>query len=273
MTRYGRTAKFFYGSLIALLLLFMYLPMLTIALASFSRSKYFRFPIPAWSGDWYAQVFESLSIRGFFWTSLVIALLVALFATVLAFFGALAFARYRWKGRKLYQKLLLLPILFPQAVLGLALLLWFTAIGIEPNWKSAVFAHIVWIAPIVTLIIAIPVYGFDPAVEEAAYDLGASRWQVMREVTLPLLAPGIFSGLVSAFLLSWANFPLSMFSTGADQTIPEWISAKVQAGYTPQVPAVGTLMMAGAGAILVVGYALMAWQQRRRARAAGLAQA
>jgi hypothetical protein len=145
-------------------------------------------------------------------------------------FGALAFARYRWQGRRLFQKIVILPILFPQAVLGLALLLWFTAIGITPTWQAAVFAHLVWIAPITTLVIAIQVYAFDPAVEEAAFDLGASRWQVLREVTLPILAPGIFSGFLFAFLLSWANFPLSMFSTGAHQAIPEWITAKVQAG-------------------------------------------
>jgi spermidine/putrescine transport system permease protein len=266
MNTYGRGVRLFYASMIAVLLLLMYLPMLTIALASFSKSKYFRFPIPNWTTSWYAEVFESLSIRGFFWTSLFLALLVGLFATVIAFFGALAFARYRWKGRKLFQKIIILPIIFPQAVLGLALLLWFTAIGVTPTWKAAVFAHLVWIAPITTLVIAIQVYAFDPAVEEAAFDLGASRWQVMREVTLPILAPGIFSGFIFAFLLSWANFPLSMFSTGADQTIPEWITAKVQAGYTPQVPAVGTLMMLGAAMVLAVGYGFVMWQAWRRAR-------
>lgn len=267
MNEYSRGVRFFYASLIALLMLLMYLPMVTIALASFSKSKYFRFPIPNWSTSWYAEVFESLSIRGFFWTSLALALLVGLLSTVIAFFGALAFARYRWKGRKLFQKIIILPILFPQAVLGLALLLWFTALGITPSWKAAIFAHLVWIAPVTTLVIAIQVYSFDPAVEEAAFDLGATRWQVMKEITLPILAPGIFSGFLFAFLLSWANFPLSMFSTGADQTIPEWISAKVQAGYTPQVPAVGTLMMLAAGILLAVGYGLVLFQEKRRARA------
>lgn len=264
MTDISRRTRILFGLLIAVALVYMYAPMVTIALASFSRSKYFKFPIPRWSADWYVEVFESLSIRSFFWTSLTVALVVAAISTLLAFFGALAFARYRWKGRKLFQKIILLPILFPQAVLGLCLLLWFTAVGIIPSWQAAIFAHSVWIAPITTLIIAIQVYSFDPAVEEAAFDLGASRWQVLKEVTLPLLAPGIFSGFLSAFLLSWANFPLSMFSTGADQTIPEWISAKVQAGYTPQVPAVGTLTMVGAGVLLGIGYAAMVWLNRRR---------
>lgn len=266
MNTTSRGVRFLYGLLIAAILLLMYLPMITIALASFSKSKYFRFPIPAYSTTWYADVLESLSIRSYFWTSVLIALCVGVLATIFAFFGALAFARYRWKGRKLFQKIILLPILFPQAVLGLALLLWFTALGITPTWKSAIFAHLVWIAPIITLVIAIQVYSFDPAWEEAAYDLGATRWQVLREVTLPILAPGIFSGFLFAFLLSWANFPLSMLSTGADQTIPEWISAKVQSGYTPQVPAVGTLTMLAASVVMAIGYALVVWQAKRRAR-------
>ncbi|PWW00277.1 ABC-type spermidine/putrescine transport system permease subunit II [Hoeflea marina] len=262
----SRTAKWIYGSAIGLLIAFMYLPMLTVALASFSRSRYFKFPIPDWSTEWYAKVYESLSIRELFSTSLVVAITVGVVATVIAFFGALAFARYDWAGRRIYQKLILLPILFPQAVLGLALLLWFTALGITPTWQATVFAHLVWIAPIATLVISIQVYAFDPAVEEAAFDLGATRWQVMREVTLPLLAPGIFSGFTFSFLLSWANFPLSLFSSGADSTIPEWISAKIQSGYTPQVPAVGTLTMAAAAIVMALGYAafsLMAWRKSR----------
>lgn len=266
MNTFGRGARLAFGSFLGLLILVMYLPMITMTLASFSKSKYFKFPVPAWSTNWYVEVFQSLSIRSFFTTSIALALAVGVVSTVIATFGALAFARYDWKGRKLFQKIVLLPILFPQAVLGLALLLWFTALGIPSNWQAAVFAHVVWIAPVTTLVIAIQVYGFDPSVEEAAFDLGATRLQVLREVTLPILAPGIVSGFIFAFLLSWANFPLSMFSTGADQTIPEWIAAKVQSGYTPQVPAVGVLMTAAAAVLLGVGYGFVAWQERRRAR-------
>ena len=140
---------------------------------------------------------------------------------VLGFFGALAFARYDWRGRRLFQKLVLLPIFFPQPVLGLALLLWFNALGVPMSWQTAIFAHLVWIVPVVTLVMAIQVYGFDPALEEAAFDLGASRLQVLREVTLPILLPGIWSGALFAFLLSWGNFPLSLYTTGADTTVPE----------------------------------------------------
>jgi hypothetical protein len=109
---------------------------------------------------------------------------VTVIAVVLAFFGALAFASYDWKGRSLYQKIILLPIFFPQSVHGAgACSLWFNTLGLPLSWKTAVFAHLVWIVPVVTLVISIQVYSFDPALEEAAYDLGASRWQVLREVT------------------------------------------------------------------------------------------
>ena len=144
---------------------------------------------------------------------------------------------------------MLLPIFFPQPVLGLALLLWFNALGIQTVLaRPRSFAHLVWIVPVVTLVMAIQVYGFDPALEEAAFDLGASRLQVLREVTLPILWPGIWSGALFAFLLSWGNFPLSLYTTGADSTVPEWLYAKMVAGYTPMVPALGTMSTLAAAA-------------------------
>jgi len=112
-------------------------------------------------------------------------------------------------------------------------------------------------------VISIQVYSFDPALEEAAFDLGANRWQVLREVTLPVLWPGIFSGCLFAFLLSWGNFPLSLFTTGADTTVPEYLYAKMVAGYTPGVPVLGTVSTVGAGLLLFGGYFII-WVLRNR---------
>ena len=252
------------------ILLFLYIPMASVVLASFTKKRYFSFPVKRWDTVWYEKAMESLSVRDLVATSLSVALLVTVCAVVLGFCSALAFARYEWKGRKVFQRLILLPIFFPQAVLGLALLLWFSNLGITTSWTTAVFAHLIWIVPIVTLIMSIQVYSFDPAMEEAAFDMGATRFQVLREVTLPLLAPGIVSGAVFAFLLSWGNFPLSLFTTGADQTVPEWLYAKMVSGYTPMVPTLGSLTMGGAVVLLFLAYcAYMALtlQSRRRQRA------
>lgn len=242
----------------------IYLPILCGLLASLGRSRYFRFPSADFSFDWWQRTFDSIEIGQLVRTSMKMAAAVTVLAVVISFFGALAYARHDWRGRKLYQKIVLLPIFFPQPVLGLALLLWFNAIGVTLSWHTAVFAHLVWIVPVVTLVMAIQMYGFDPALEEAAYDLGASRLQVLREITLPILWPGIWSGALFAFLLSWGNFPLSLYTTGADTSIPEWLYAKMVAGYTPMVPAIGS--MATIAAALVLLLAGLGLRLRRRAR-------
>ncbi|HRX36532.1 MAG TPA: ABC transporter permease [Aestuariivirga sp.] len=246
-------------------IVFIYLPTVCITLASLTSSRYFQFPISRWGLDWWHKTLTSFEIRQLLSTSITIALCVTVIAVIIAFFGALAFARYDWKGRSLYQKLILLPIFFPQSVLGLALLLWFNTLGLPLSWKTAVFAHLVWIVPVVTLVISIQVYSFDPALEEAAFDLGASRWQVLKEVTLPVLFPGIFSGALFAFLLSWGNFPLSLFTTGADTTVPEYLYAKMVAGYTPGVPVLGTISTVGAIILLIGGYGLIIAMRRAKA--------
>ena len=235
-------------------LIFIYLPALCILLASLTKSRYFLFPIRRWGLTWWQKTFNSIEVHQLFQTSILIALIVMVIAVVVAFFGALAFARYDWKGRTLYQRLVLLPIFFPQSVLGLALLLWFNAMGFTLSWHTAVFAHLVWIIPVATLVISIQVYSFDPALEEAAFDLGANRFQVFREVTLPVLLPGIISGCLFSFLLSWGNFPLSLYTDGADTTIPEYLYAKMVAGYTPGVPVLGTVSTVSAAVLLLGGY-------------------
>ena len=249
-------------------LLFFFVPIAAVIISSFGKSRYFRFPVKSWSMKWYDQTINANLTENLHLTSLYVAGCVATIALVLGFFGALAFARYDWKGRIFYQRLIMLPIFFPQAVLGLALLLWFTYIGVLPTWEAAVFAHLVWIAPIVTLVISIQVYGFDVSQEEAAYDLGANRWQVFREVTMPALAPGLFSGGLFAFLLSWGNFSLSTYTTGADSTVTEWLYTKMSSGYTPMIPTMGAFSVYGSVIILFMGYIFLIARRRRAAKRA-----
>ncbi|WP_068113945.1 ABC transporter permease [Tropicimonas marinistellae] len=248
--KFAHAALVFYGILV---LAFLYLPLVSVGFASVSKARYLSFPIRKYSTDWYGKAVESDTVRDLLFLSLKVAGIVTLLAMVMGFFGALAFARYQWRYRKLFQKLILLPIFFPQTVLGLALLMWFNAIGVIPSWKTAVVAHLVWIAPIATLVIAIRAYSFDPALEEAARDMGANTWETLREVTIPLLMPGVVSAGLFAFLLSWGNFPLSLFTTGADSTLPEWLYAKMVSGYSPLVPTVGMLSVAASAVLLALG--------------------
>ena len=243
-------------------LAFLYLPLVSVGLASISKARYLTFPIRRYAYDWYGEALASDTVRDLLFISLKVAGIVTVLSMVIGFLGALAFARYSWRFRKTYQKLILLPIFFPQTVLGLALLMWFNALDIVPSWKTAIVAHLVWIAPIATLIVSIRAFSFDAALEEAARDMGASQWQTLREVTIPLLMPGVTSAGLFAFLLSWGNFPLSLFTTGADSTLPEWLFAKMVSGYSPLVPTVGMLTVL-TSAVLVLGALLLAWAIRR----------
>lgn len=265
-SRSTRIALYAYGVLV---IFFLYLPLLSVGFASISKARYLSFPIKRYSTKWYGEAVQSSTVSDLLTTSLWVAVLVTVISVIIAFFGALAFARYQWRYRTLFQKLILLPIFFPQTVLGLALLMWFNSIGIIPTWKTAVVAHLVWIAPIATLIVAIRAYSFDPALEEAARDMGAGTWTILREITLPLLMPGLISAGLFAFLLSWGNFPLSLFTTGADSTLPEWLYAKMVSGYSPLVPTLG--VMSVVGSFLLILFALsVAWLIRanRESRAA-----
>jgi len=257
-TRATRIALYLYG---ILTILFLYLPLISVGFASVSKARYLTFPIRRYSTGWYVKALESSTVSDLVATSLKVALIVTLISMVVGFFGALAYARYEWRFRGVFQKLVLLPIFFPQTVLGLALLMWFNSIGVIPTWKTAVVAHIVWITPIATLIIAIRAYSFDPMLEEAARDMGASTWTTLREITLPLLMPGVISAGLFAFLLSWGNFPLSLFTTGADSTLPEWLYAKMVSGYSPLVPTVGMLSVAASFLILLLAL-LVPWMAR-----------
>jgi len=265
-SRTSRALLYAYGILI---LGFLYLPLVAVGFASVSKSRYLSFPIRRYATQWYGEAVESRTVQDLLWTSLTIALIVTVVSMVVGFFGALAFARYQWRYRGLFQKVILLPIFFPQAVLGLALLMWFNSVGIIPDWKTAIVAHLVWISPIATLIIAIRAYSFEAALEEAARDMGASTWIVMKEVTVPLLMPGVIAAGLFAFLLSWGNFPLSLFTTGVDSTLPEWLYAKMVSGYSPLVPTVGILSVATSMVLLLVAF-LVIWvtrgAQRMRAK-------
>src|SRR5690606_18581302 len=182
-------------------------------------------------------------------------------SVVIGFFAALAFARFQWRYRSFYQKLILLPIFFPQTVLGLALLIWFSALGITPSWKTAVVAHLVWITPITTLIIAIRAYGFDPSLEEAARDMGATTFEIMREVTNRLLMPGIVAAGLFAFLLTRGDVPLSLFASGANATMPRWPYIRLVSVFTRQIPGIGRLALASS-TVLVLPWMAVMWGLR-----------
>lgn len=260
-----RTQKAGFSLYAGLVLLVFYFPILSIIVASLSKKRFFSFPYAAedMTFKWYADAINSPQVHDFVGVSLRIAGVTAVASVAIGFFSALAYARYRWRGRQTFQRLVLLPLFFPQSVLGLALLMWFNFLGVTTAWWTAAIAHTVWIAPITTLIISIQAYGLDESLEEAARDMGATRWQILRKITIPLLLPGMISATCFAVLLSWGNFALSLFTTGADSALPEWLYARMTSGYQPMVPAVGVINVGVAILLVVFLFAIVRWSTRK----------
>ena len=244
------------------MIFFLQAPALSLLVSSFSAEKYFKFPFAALTTRWYLEMFQSGGIKTAVGNSAVTALAVTAPAMILGLLGALAFARFKWTGRSLYQKFLLLPIFFPQMVLGLAQLLLAKELQINTSWVTAGMSHLVWLLPIVTMVISIQVYGYDKTMEEAAYDLGASTLEVYRRVTLPLLLPGIVSGGLFAFLLSWSNFELSLFLQGVDNMLPVYLYGKMTGGFSPTAPALSAVVYLVSAAVLVVPFYMLGRAQK-----------
>jgi spermidine/putrescine transport system permease protein len=236
------------------LIIFLQAPAMSLLVSSFSADKYFKFPFKELTLRWYIEMFQSGGIRTAVGNSLLTGLAVMIPTTVLGFLGALAFARFKWRGRGIYQKFLLLPIFFPQLVLALAQLLLCNYFKINTSWIVAGVSHMIWMLPIVTMVIAIQIYGYEITMEEAAYDLGASTWQVYKEVTLPVLMLGLVSGALFAFLLSWSNFELSLFLQGTDQMLPVYVYGKMTGGFSPTAPALSATVYILSAAVLFIPF-------------------
>ncbi|MBP5855776.1 ABC transporter permease [Marivibrio halodurans] len=245
-----------YGS-VAGVLVFFYIPILTLILFSFSESRFLSFPIEALSLRWYGELFAANDFWPALRNSAVLASVSTVFATMFGIGGAIAWIRWRFRFQRFFQGLTFAPLLFPQLLLGVVMLLWFSVLGswldFSPGLWSAIIGHVVYITPFALVIIAVQVHGFDDTLEDAARDAGANRWQVFREITLPLIWPGVFSAAIFAFLLSWGNFYITYSLAGTARTLPTFVFSGIAVGSSPIYPALATLSFVPA--LLLVGLA------------------
>ncbi|PJI44950.1 MAG: hypothetical protein CTR54_02995 [Rhizobium sp.] len=251
------------GSL-ALLLVFFYIPIITLVAFSFTSSRVLTLPIEGFSLEWYGELFRKPDFLPAVANSAMVAAVSTVFATILGSAGAIAWIRYRFRLQNAFRLVTFAPLLFPQLLLGVVMLLWFSVLG---NWlgfstglATVIIGHVVYITPFALVIVAVQVYGFDETLEDAARDAGANGWEVFREVTFPLLWPGIFSAAIFAFLLSWGNFYVSYSLAGTARTLPIFVYSGIAVGSSPIYPALATLNFIPALILVALGELL-----RRRA--------
>jgi putrescine transport system permease protein len=230
---------------VALGLAFLYLPILILMIYSFNASRLVTV-WGGWSTRWYVSLLANDAMLEAAWVSLRIAFLTACAATVLGTLAALALVRAgRFRGRLLFSGLVYAPLVMPEVITGLALLLLFVAIEVERGFWTVTIAHTTLTMGFVSVIVQARLIGFDRSLEEAAMDLGCPPFRTFMTVTLPLIAPAIAAGWVLAFMLSLDDLVIANFVTGPGATtLPVRIYSEVRLGVRPEINAVCTIIIA-----------------------------
>ncbi|NFD76458.1 extracellular solute-binding protein [Clostridium botulinum] len=222
---------------------FLYLPIIVLIVFSFNKSK-LNATFTGFTLDWYKNLINNTQILEALKNSLVIAFISTFFAVIIGTLAAIGMYRYKFKGKGAMEGLLYIPVVIPEIVMGISMLAFFSSLNLPAGIITLILAHITFCISYVIIVVRARLDGFDAALEEAAQDLGATPWQTLTKVTLPVIAPGIISGALLAFTLSLDDVIISFFAAGPDSnTLPLKIFSMVKFGVTPEINALSTVMM------------------------------
>ncbi|HQW08976.1 MAG TPA: ABC transporter permease subunit [Steroidobacteraceae bacterium] len=264
-------------------LAFLYVPIVSMIVFSFNNSRL----VTVWDAPnsptlrWYGELFRNEQILGAAWLSIRIAAMSATGAVVLGTLAGLVLARFGpFRGRALLSGMTTAPLVMPEVITGLSLLLLFVSLEQLIGWPAMrdaatiTIAHITFSMAYVTIVVQSRLAGFDNSLEEAALDLGARPAKVFFRITLPLIVPAIMSGWLLAFTLSWDDVVVSQFVAGpGSTTLPMVIFSKVRLGVSPDVNALATIMVLIVATGVVASAFWMRRQERRREREMQMAAA
>lgn len=231
------------GFLATLFLAYVYLPIFILIALSFNENEL----VTIWTGfslDWYVKAAHNNNVIRAAWNSLLIATVASLSATTLATMAAVRMARDRFPGQTAVNALIALPLTLPEIVTAVATLMFFSILGVRQGLLTVMLAHTVFCIPFAYLPIRARLEGLDPQLVEAAGDLYANPARAFRRVTLPLMIPGILSGVVLAFIISLDDFVTTFFVGGAGSTtLPVYIFGLIRVGVSPEVNAISSIML------------------------------
>ena len=248
---------------------FLYAPIVSLIVFSFNESKL----VTVWGGfsvKWYVALFRNPQILGAAWISLQVAVVAATLAVIFGTLAAYVLVRFgRFRSRALLTGMSTAPLVMPEVITGLSLLLLFVAMEQLIGWPAGrgkttiIIAHVTFCMAYVTVVVQSRLAGMDESLEEAAMDLGARPVRVFFDITLPVIAPALVAGWLLAFTLSLDDLVVASFVTGPGaSTLPMVIFSKVRLGVSPDINALATIIIA----IVAIGVFIASWQMRRAAR-------
>jgi spermidine/putrescine transport system permease protein len=227
-----------------LVYIFMFAPIIVTIVLSFNASMFGGFPMTGLSLQWYGKLFHNEAVLRAFKTSVWIALVTAAVCTVIGVMAAIPLTRYEFRGKQWMNTLVILPALVPETILGVGLLLLMRWAHQPRSYLLLVLGHIMLALPFVVLVVQARLIGIKRVYEEASLSLGANRFATFREVTLPLLMPAIVASVLLVFTISFDNIPASLFwRPPGVETMPTQILAMLKISISPEINALGTLMV------------------------------
>ena len=243
-----KLVRWFCGSWTTLVFAFLYLPIFLLVLFSFNQSKS-GFVWEGFTLEWYDALFHNRVLLQAFGNSLLIGTISTAFATFLGTLGAWLLYRYNFPAHRLMETFIFVPMIMPEILMGVSLLVLFVLFSLPLGYFSVIIAHVTFTFPFVLIGMQARLEGMDPSLEEAALDLGATPTQAFFKVILPYLVPAIASGALLAFSLSLDDYIVTVFVTGAEsQTLPLKVYGMVRVGLNPQLNALSAL-----GIVLTMG--------------------
>lgn len=255
--------KIFSPVYLTLVLVILYLPILMVVIYSFNSGR----TIGAWQGfttSWYTRLFGNALMGDALKNSLVLALLSSLLAGGIGTLGAIGLTRSHTRLSGAIETVATLPMMIPELVLGMAYLAVFTAVSMPLGMGALVLTHTTFCIPYVFINVKSRLIGMDPALSEAARDLGASPMRVLRDVTLPLIAPAVVSGMMLSAAMSLDDVVISFFVTSAEaNTLPLKVYTGLRSGGTPEINALSTLMLGAIGLIVALSQLMTARSERK----------
>ena len=227
-----------------LVYIWMFAPIVAVVILAFNPQQFGSFPMEGFSFKWFVKLSQNSTILDAFKNSLVLGSFTAIFATAIGVPAAMAFIRYEFRGKDFINTLLLAPIMIPEVILGVALLLFIRWLQQPKSFALVLIGHVVLTLPYVVLIVQARLVGIKKEYEEAALSLGASPFQTFREITFPLLAPAIFAGMLFAFTISFDDVTATLFwATAQNQTVPVKIFGMLRNSISPEINALGAVMI------------------------------
>lgn len=240
---------------------FLFAPIVVLVLFSFNDSR----RTFVWRGftlDWYPRLLANTDLLDALWTTLIVAAIAVVAATILGSLLGLGLARLRFRGSGATETLILLPMVTPEIIMGISLLIFFNQLlSPVPALGRISLAHITFCISYVAVVVRARAAGMDPRLEEAARDLGASAWGAFRYVTIPLIVPAVLAGAMLAFALSFDDLVVTAFNAGPGATtLPVAIYSAIKFGVTPQINAISTIIVAVVGIALLIAWRLGAFR-------------